>query len=262
MNLDPASRTRLEKVATDNGFDLDRGREGDWLIFGSSQASLQIWLTVLGKSKFLLALSRYDVSNALAPQGVEFSHSLPKDAAAAQSVGDLSSLHRLVRRAFQLARALPDEPLKVFLDKTANLPRSTEVERLVVQRIGQGIFRDRLLDYWEDRCAITGLAVPELLRASHIKPWADCETDAERLDVFNGILLAPHLDAAFDRGFITLADDGAVIVSPDLVDEDREVLGLHQPLQAQTLMNGHHQYLLWHREKVFRCQPVGEREKF
>ncbi|MDC0682621.1 HNH endonuclease signature motif containing protein [Sorangium atrum] len=50
---------------------------------------------------------------------------------------------------------------------------------------------------------MTGLAVPALLRASHIKPWADCETDAERLDVYNGILLAPHLDAAFDRGFIT-----------------------------------------------------------
>ena len=257
MNLDPASRTRLEKAATDNGFDLDRGCEGDWLIFGSSQASLQIWLTVLGKSKFLLALSRYDVSKALAPLGIEFSQSLPKNAAAAQSVGDLSSLDRLVRRAFQLARALPDEPLKVFLDKTANLPRKTEVERLVVQRIGQEIFRDRLLDYWEGRCAITGLAVPELLRASHIKPWADCESDADRLDVFNGILLAPHLDAAFDRGFITLADDGTVRVSPDLAGEDRKVLGLHQPLHSPAIVNGHRQYLLWHRERVFRCHLRG-----
>jgi len=62
-----------------------------------------------------------------------------------------------------------------------------------------------LLDLWEGRCAVTGLAVPELLRASHIKPWADCETDAERLDVYNGFLLAPHLDAAFDLGFITVA---------------------------------------------------------
>ena len=52
---------------------------------------------------------------------------------------------------------------------------------------------------------MTGLDVPELLRASHIKPWADCGTDAERLDVFNGLLLAPHLDAAFDAGFITIA---------------------------------------------------------
>lgn len=49
---------------------------------------------------------------------------------------------------------------------------------------------------------------PELLRTSHTKPWADCDTDAELLDVLNGLPLASHLDAAFDRGFITVADDG------------------------------------------------------
>lgn len=68
---------------------------------------------------FLLALSRRDVFEALAPLGVAFSNPLPKDAVAARSASDLPSLHRLVHRAFQLTRALPDEPLKVFLDKTA-----------------------------------------------------------------------------------------------------------------------------------------------
>ena len=55
---------------------------------------------------------------------------------------------------------------------------SSEAERLVVQRIGQNLFREGLLDLWGRalRCAATGLAVPALLRASHIKPWADCET--------------------------------------------------------------------------------------
>src|SRR5205823_14686352 len=105
---------------------------------------------------------------------------------------------RMVRRAFQLSRSLPDELLHVFEAKTAVLPRATEAERLVVQRVGQDIFRAGLLDYWQGRCAITGLAVTELLRASHMKPWAKCTTDAERLDVFNGFLLAPNLDAAFD----------------------------------------------------------------
>jgi hypothetical protein len=75
-----------------------------------------------------------------------------------------------------------------------------------VQRVGQDLFRDGLLDYWDGICAVTGLAVPELLRASHIKPWVDCDTDAERLDLFNGLLLAPKLDAAMDRGFITIDD--------------------------------------------------------
>lgn len=88
---------------------------------------------------------------------------------------------------------------------------------MVVQCVGQDIFRQGLMEFWEGRCAITGLAVPELLRASHIKPWADCATDAERLDVYNGLLLAPHLDALFDQGFITIAADGRVVRSPALV---------------------------------------------
>jgi predicted restriction endonuclease len=142
--------------------------------------------------------------------------------------------------------------LRTFEKRTVSLPKSTEAERFVVQRVGQDLFREGLLDYWEGRCAITGLAVPELLRASHIKPWGDCRTDAERLDVFNGVLLAPHLDATFDRGFITLADDGTVTVSPTLGYDDREILGLDQPLRALRLAEGHRRYLPWHRERVFR----------
>jgi predicted restriction endonuclease len=89
--------------------------------------------------------------------------------------------------------------------------------------VGQDIFRHGLLEYWEGRCAITGLAVPELLRASHIKPWAECGTDAERLDVFNGLLLAPQIDAAFDLGFIGIEDEGTVVVSPALDEEARRI---------------------------------------
>jgi putative restriction endonuclease len=41
-----------------------------------------------------------------------------------------------------------------------------------------------------------------------MKPWADCASDAERLDPFNGLLLAVHWDAVFDCGLVTFADDG------------------------------------------------------
>ena len=133
------------------------------------------------------------------------------------------------------------------------LPKATEAERLVVQRVGQDIFRAGLLDYWDGRCAITGLAVRELLSASHIKPWADCQSDADRLDVFNGILLAPHFDAAFDRGFITVRDDGTVLVSQDFDASSRKALGLDQPVRAAGITDGHRHYLPWHRETVFRA---------
>ncbi len=188
---------------------------------------------------------------ALGGLGVAFTSPLPPEAAGARSVGDIPALDRLVRRAFQLSRALPHEPLKVFRERIADLPRTTEAERLVVQRVGQDVFRNGLLDYWEGRCAITGLAIPALLRASHIKPWADCETDAERMDVFNGLLLAPHLDAAFDRGFITIQDNGVVVASDALDAEARVLLGLDQPLRVLALADEHYAYLPWHRAEVF-----------
>ena len=244
--------TRLEKAATDNGFDLELAPTADWLCFGSTQTSLHIWLTATGASQFAAAMSRNDVLDGLAGLGVVFTNPLPSGAAGALNVRDADALHHLLRRAFQLSRTLPDALLRAFLHETAHLPRTTEAERLVVQRVGQDIFRRGLLDYWDGRCAITGLAVPELLRASHIKPWAACETDAERLDIFNGLLLASHLDAAFDSGFITIAQDGAVLVSAMLPREARTVLGLDRSLKVYGLHPAHDRYLPFHRANTFR----------
>jgi predicted restriction endonuclease len=192
------------------------------------------------------------VARALADHGSSVLSPLPTGGVAARSVTDIPALHRLVRRAFQLSRTLPDELLTQFAKKTSMMPRSTETERFVVQRIGQDIFRGGLLDYWDGRCAVTGLAVPELLRASHIKPWAKCDSDAERLDVFNGLLLGPTLDAAFDAGFITVADNSEIIVSPCLSPPDRNHLGLALPLRITRLAEGHRTYLAWHRQEEFR----------
>lgn len=253
MTLGPsaATLTLLEKLAVDNGFDRELPREGAWLAFASTQCPLHIWLSAPVEELFLVALSQGNVAMAL-DTGTAAPSSLPVGAVAVRAVTSLSALHRLVRRAFQLSKTLPHELLHAFEKQIATLPRSTEAERLVVQRVGQSIFRAGLLEYWEGRCAITGLAVPELLRASHIKPWTDCASDAERLDVFNGLLLAPHLDAAFDCGFITVADDGSVIVWDGLGESARHLLGLASPQSLTALAPGHRAYLPWHRERVFR----------
>jgi putative restriction endonuclease len=173
--LTAATVTRLEKAAIDNGFDLDLGRTADWLLFGSSQTSLRVWLTAVDESLVVVAISRADVLDAVEVPGMAFGGQLPPGAAGARSVGEMAVVHRLLRRAFQLSRTLPDELLHEFEDETANLPRSTEAERLVIQRVGQDIFRRGLLEYWEGSCAISGLSITALLRASHIKPWGDCE---------------------------------------------------------------------------------------
>ena len=121
------------------------------------------------------------------------------------------------------------------------------------RHVGQDLFRRGLLEYWEGRCAVTGLAMPELLRASHIRPWAACDSDAERLDVFNGLLLVPQLDAAFDGGFVSVADDGAVIVSPVLNSEALHFLGLDRRMNIR-LDERHLRYLRYHRAVVFRSE--------
>ncbi len=250
--LSPILASRLEKAATDNGFDRALEPEGDWLLFASTQCPLRVWLGAFGDAVVLAAFSQQNVTRALGEYGTPMAAPMPNAAAGGRTVTDVPALHRLLRRAFQLSRALPNELLHTFEKQIASLPKTTEAERLVIQRVGQNLFRDGLLDLWERRCAITGLAVPALLRASHIKPWADCETDAERLDVYNGILLAPHLDAAFDRGFITVQDDGAIEVSDTLDADACAVLGLQHPLRIRGLTDCHRGYLPWHRARVFQ----------
>jgi putative restriction endonuclease len=251
--LSPILVSRLEKAATDNGFDQVLEPEGNWLVVASTQCPLRVWLGAFGDAVLLAAFSQQNVARALGDYGTPVAAPMPVGAAGGRTVPDVPALHRLLRRAFQLSKALPNELLHTFEKKVAALPKTTEAERLVVQRVGQHLFREGLIDLWEGRCAVTGLAVPALLRASHIKPWADCETDAERLDVYNGILLAPHLDAAFDRGFITVQDDGTIVVSDALDADARTVLGLDRPLRVRGLADGHRSYLPWHRERVFNA---------
>ncbi len=127
---------------------------------------------------------------------------------------------------------------------------ATERDATVRQRIGQDLFRDGLLTLWRGRCAVSGLNVPELLRASHAKPWA-ASTDAERLDVYNGLLLAAHLDAAFDCGLITVETDGSIELSVSLPIEAVSLLHIEAGVKV-TLSPRHEPYLAWHRKHVFR----------
>jgi hypothetical protein len=254
MMLSSVILSRLEKAAVDNGFDQELAGDHAWLGFASTQCSLRVWLTRLDGGVYCAALSKMNVANALGEYGTQFASLMPHGAIVCLSVADIPALHRLMRRAFQLAKALPDELLHEFENQTAGLPRSTEVERLVIQRVGQDVFRSGLLEYWEGCCAITGLDVPALLCASHIKPWAECRTDAERLDVFNGLLLAPHLDALFDKGFITLTDAGEIDISPRLSSEHRKLLGLDSAFGLVRLADGHRRYLQHHRSAVFLLQ--------
>jgi hypothetical protein len=259
--LDLAATILLRQLATDAGFDLvDQELDGGWMRLRSSHARLVMWLRMAagaGEGAIDAGLSRPDVAAALGGGTGAMSEAAPPAAPTAMRaiicVPDRAGARRLLRRAFQLARALPSGPLEAFQKEIAAAPLGgTEIQRLAVQRIGQGHFRAALMEFWNGRCAISGLDMPELLRASHARPWAGCDTDADRLDVFNGLLLAAHLDAAFDSGLIAVAPDGAVMASSRLYPPTRATLGLSGPRRINGLLPAHEAFLAWHRARVWK----------
>jgi HNH endonuclease len=193
-------RQECDKAAWQNGFRRNLGEQAGWGAFGSTTARGTIHLAAAGKDgPWFLALNHGGVIAELALAKVD----IPGPGHARYAFTILGKLYVALARIYELSVSLPDAPLKEFEAKTASLPNTTEVERLIVQRIGQEIFRARLMDYWRGRCPLTGITDPALLRASHIVPWADCESDAERLNVHNGLLLSALWDAAFDRALVT-----------------------------------------------------------
>jgi len=118
-------------------------------------------------------------------------------------------------------------------------------------RIGQGDFRDQLLERYAARCPVTGIENVELLIASHIKPWHAC-SNAERLDPANGILLSALADKLFDRGLLSFSDDGEAMLSPLLSAGDQ--LLVNTMLRGKPpLTDRNRGYLDYHRRAVFRA---------
>lgn len=236
--MNPLERIRLEKAAADCGFERTciLNQEGA-LELRSAQFPEVVCLRSEGAAGYRVAAS----VPAL----------LDNTSGGAVLVSGVEQLYAVLQHASAVARTMPNRIADQFRAKTQSLPRSTETERLVVQRVGQDIFRSALLDFWRGRCCVTGLGVPSLLRASHVKPWAKCVSDDERLDVFNGLLLAPHIDALFDGGWISFSDRGGVLVSKELSSASRAQLGVSSGWSIQGLTPAHAEFLAHHREFEF-----------
>lgn len=126
----------------------------------------------------------------------------------------------------------------------------TEKESIVKSRIGQGLFRDGVVDLWKS-CAVTGLSNILLLRASHIKPWRE-SSNHERLDPMNGLLLQPIYDHLFDFGLITFDENGAGILSTKLSQDDIERLKLTYNFKLRKIPERVKDYMEYHRKHVFK----------
>ncbi|WP_462383309.1 HNH endonuclease [Pseudomonas sp. Marseille-QA0892] len=125
---------------------------------------------------------------------------------------------------------------------------ATTKQQLVEARIGQGRFRSAVLRI-EHKCRVTGLADERFLIASHIKPWKDCD-NAERLDGNNGLMLAPHIDKLFDRGWITFTDAGALVAKPD-AQVALSAWGIAPGINVGPFNSQQASYLAYHRSDVY-----------
>lgn len=127
---------------------------------------------------------------------------------------------------------------------------SPERERLVKSRRGQGVFRHNV-EQIEKSCRVTGLRDLQHLRASHIKPWKDSD-DYEKLDGHNGLMLSPHVDHLFDRGWILFEDNGMLVPSPKLDALVLQSWRIEPDRQPKPFVPRQIEYLEYHRELVFQ----------
>lgn len=222
------------------------GEVSGWAAFESTTAGGLIYLGASSAvGPWFVALEHQGVVEEVGIAPV----SIPGPGLMRLAFDDLGELYEALHRIYQLSVSLPDAPLREFENLTRELLRTTEAERVLVQRIGQDVFRARLLNYWQGVCPLTGISDAALLRASHIVPWADCSTDAERLNVHNGLLLSALWDAAFDRALVSFNDEGAPLFSALLSDAARAELRWSRPI---PLTDEHRRRLAHHRQRLIQ----------
>ena len=125
-----------------------------------------------------------------------------------------------------------------------------EKEQLVKARRGQGRFRENL-ERIETSCRVTGLQDLKHLRASHIKPWRASD-DVEKVDGNNGLLLSPHVDHLFDRGWILFQDDGRLVPSPKLDLVVLQSWRIEPDRNLKPFLSKQIEYLEYHREFIYQ----------
>ncbi len=147
--------------------------------------------------------------------------------------------------------AITEPAFQQLVQEFQRAPSVTEEQRQITVRVGQDVFRSYQLRMWDGACAISNMQWLDLLRASHIKPWAACESDAERLNRYNGLMLAAHWDALFDKGWISFDDTGRLLWSPQVPAQLRVQLG--EAKESIALQPQHLPFMKWHRTHIFQA---------
>ncbi len=123
--------------------------------------------------------------------------------------------------------------------------------REIVSRQGQQAFRNSLLEAYDQRCAISGCEVVEILEAAHIYPYNGNETN----QVANGLLLRADLHTLFDLGLLGVvavdADTYQVILSPTLLNSEyKTIAGMRLQVPLNPTLRPSIEALDWHRKEI------------
>lgn len=136
------------------------------------------------------------------------------------------------------------------------LPTGEERTVSTTQRINQTYFRNTLLKNYGGRCCITGMNIPQLLIASHIKPWKASDPTTERLAASNGLLLNALHDRAFDQGLITIDGNYRIIVSDAVPRTSDTEEWLHrfagEQIELPTVMPPDPRFIEYHNDVIFK----------
>lgn len=253
MDISTIERTILEKCAKDAGWEIDSNSKSDCINLFSSFFKETSTIRKTSDGSFVIRFSKA-FSKSHFDSGIHFNSNGEFEFTLQESF----SFSRLLKRIAELFASLPDNPLEKYQKKLAEFSdkeiQRTETERLVKERVGQDIYRDALMNYWGGTCAVTGCSLKDALRASHAKPWKDCSTDAERLNVYNGFLLTANLDALFDKGYISFTNDGLIMISSvfEFDGADMRGLGITSDMKLRWVEEKHLEFLDYHHKNVWK----------
>ncbi len=140
----------------------------------------------------------------------------------------------------------PDVLEDIHRVEVDDLLTATQRVQLAKARIGQGLFRKRVL-MLDGACRVTGVTDARVLVASHIKPWREAN-NADRLNGNNGILLSPHVDALFDEELLSFEDNGQMMVHPSLSPDVLYRWSIDPARRVEPFREGQRRFLARHRE--------------
>ena len=160
----------------------------------------------------------------------------------------ISSLNIFTLEVEQLELAM-EVVKKTEHNPLLGLIAEAELEIKTKMRRGKEQFRESLLPLWNGECPLCGIAIDDVLKATHAKPWKD-SSDAERLDPFNGVLLCANHSAMYSAGLVAFTGGGRLHISSRIPEEQYLLYGLRKGLKIPVSPE-HSSYLRWHKRIAF-----------